>query len=211
MTNWLLPTQLVTGALESILNQALSRNVNPDLDLLALEGKQLTLAIDEFGSPITLGVANKSFYVLSQTQASDCTISSSVRTLLDLKQSQQLTEYIKQEKLDIQGDLKVAQGFAKVFESLTIDWQSELAKHIGDVATYRLTRFGQFMAGKAKFAQQQISQDASQYLVFEKKLAVTGYEISMFRKDVDQLNLAVDALHTRIEKLNAALTSSTKE
>ena len=132
-------------------------------------------------------------------------ISTSLSTLIELKQSQQLTELIKQDKLDIQGELKTAQQFAQLFEALTIDWQSELAKHIGDLATYRLSQAAGFVKNKANFAKQQITEDFSQWLIYEKKLAVTDVELTLFRQDVEQSAEHVTSLTKRLDKLAAKL------
>ncbi|GLX80718.1 ubiquinone biosynthesis accessory factor UbiJ [Thalassotalea eurytherma] len=210
MMNWLLPTQMLGGAIEAAINQALAKNINTRVPIEQLAGKHLKIHIDEIGVPITIGFSQSTAYVLTDDVESDCTISTSLKTLAELKQSQQLTELIKQEKLDIQGDLKTAQQFAQVFEQLTIDWQSEIAKHIGDVATYRLSQAFGFVQEKADFAKQQISEDFSQWLVYEKKLAVNNVEIQHFKNDVNQVSQRVNGLMQRLTKLDQQI-NFTKE
>lgn len=205
MVSWLLPTQMMTGALEAIINQALAKNINQRVSTSELQGKYLTLDISELGTPFTIGFNDDKAYVLTQASEADCVISTSLSTLIELKQSQQLTELIKQDKLDIQGELKTAQQFAQLFEALTIDWQSELAKHIGDLATYRLSQAAGFVKNKASFAKQQITEDFSQWLIYEKKLAVTDVELTLFRQDVEQSAEHVTSLTKRLDKLAAKL------
>ncbi|QOL26259.1 SCP2 sterol-binding domain-containing protein [Thalassotalea sp. LPB0316] len=209
MVSWLLPTQMMTGALEAIINQALVKNINPSVSTIEIEGKHLTLDIAELGQPLTIGFSDGKAYVLTQVSDADCVISTSLSTLAELKQSQQLTELIKQDKLDIQGDLKTAQQFAKVFEQLTIDWQSELAKHIGDLATYRLTKAADFIKNKARFAKQQIAEDFSQWLICEKKLAVTDVELNHFGHDVAQLEQHLAALTQRVNAIASSINDNT--
>ena len=210
MMNWLLPAQMLGGAIEASINQALAKNINKNLSVEQLVGKHLKVHIDEIGVPITIGFSQSTVYVLTDDVISDCTITTSLKTLAELKQSQQLTELIKQEKLDIQGDLKTAQQFAQVFEHLTIDWQSEIAKHIGDVATYRLSQALGFIQKKANFAKQQVSEDFSQWLVYEKKLAVSNVEIQHFKNDVSQISQNLNDLMQRLTKLDQQI-NFTKE
>ena len=108
---------------------------------------------------------------------------------------------IKNDKLDIQGDLKIAQRFAHVAESLDIDWQSELAKRIGDIPTYKLGQLGKKLLKKLSFATKQIKADASEWLVHEKRLLVTEAEMSYFNLDVIQVEQKVAALSQRIDAL----------
>ena len=201
--------QTLCSTVEFAVNQALALNINGSNVLSALEQKTLTILLTELGFPLSFSINENNVLVTSLTERSDCTINTSVKTLLELKKEQQITELIKQEKLDVQGDIKVAQLFANIAESLEIDWQSEIAKHIGDIPTYKLSQFGKNLAKKFNFATQQIQADASEWLVHEKRLVVTSSQINDFSQQVIDITRKIDVISERIQRLAEKTSTST--
>jgi len=197
----LMHQQLLCSGLEQLVNKALALNLQGKQGLDRLEQKTLSLHLQEIGFALSFTVSAQHVLINTLTEHPDCTINTSVKTLLLLKKEQQLTELIKQDKLDISGDIKVAQTFAHIAETLDIDWQSELAKHIGDIATYKLIQTGKSVGNKLKFAVQQIQADASEWLVHEKKLVVTSSQISHFNQQVSDLEKQAQLLADRAERL----------
>ncbi|MCW8831915.1 MAG: SCP2 sterol-binding domain-containing protein [Colwellia sp.] len=199
--------QGLAASLEAIINKVLSLDTATS-SLEKLAQKTLTLVLTELGFPLSftvtsgIGDNNKILLVTSLTEGADCTINTSIKTLRELQENQQLTELIKQDKLDVTGDIKVAQQFANLAQNLDIDWQSELAKHIGDVATHKLMQLGKKVSAKLDFAAKQIQADASEYLVHEQRLVVTKTQIEQFNQKVNDVAQQVTALETRIAKLS---------
>lgn len=199
--------QAFSSSLELLINKTLSLNTS-DVDLTKVEQKTLTIILSELSFPISLSVDNQKVLVSGLTERADCTINTSIKTLQALKAKQQITELIKQDKLDLSGDIKVAQQFASLAENLNIDWQSELAAHIGDVPTHKLMQLGQKITSKLRFANKQISADASEYLVHEKRLVVTRGQIEQFNQQVNQVSKQVDDIATRIEALTKGFSNT---
>jgi len=193
--------QTLCSTIEYAVNKALAFNIKGNNVLKALEQKTLTLVLTELGFPLSFSINENKILVTSLIERSDCTIKTSVKTLLELKKEQQITELIKQEKLDVQGDIKVAQLFANIAESLEIDWQSEIAKHIGDIPTYKLSKFGKNVAKNFNSATQQIQADASEWLVHEKRLVVTSSQLHRFSQQVSEVSRQADTLSERIQRL----------
>lgn len=207
-----MPQQMLCSALEKIIKQTLALNINDNAALTTLNEKSLTILLAELGFPLTLTVNNNTILISAnearQTDVNNCSINTSLQSLWLLKQEQQLTELIKQDKLDLQGDIKIAQQFASLFENIEIDWQSELAKHIGDIPTYQLSQLVGFVHKKATFAASQIPSDASEWLIHEKRLLVTNTELSQFNQAVDKTSQAVEQLSQRINQLSNKLSVS---
>ena len=201
--------QTLCSTVEFAVNQALALNINGRNVLSVIEQKTLTILLTELGFPLSFSINENNVLVTSLTERSDCTIKTSVKTLLELKKEQQITELIKQEKLDVQGDIKVAQLFANIAESLEIDWQSEIAKHIGDIPTYKLSQFGKNLAKKFNFATQQIQADAGEWLVHEKRLVVTSSQINDFSQQVIDITRKTDVISERIQRLADKTSTST--
>ena len=204
MTSGLMVSQVLASTLEVVINKALALS-STDSSLEKLTQKTLTLMLEELGFPLSFTVCNvvtpPQIIVTALTEHADCTISTSLSTLRELKAEQQITELIKQNKLDLTGDIKVAQKFAGLAENLDIDWQSELANYIGDIPTYKLTQLGQKLSSKIQFATKQIKADASEYIVHEKRLVVTRSQVEQFNQQVSEIKNQVDDISQRISRL----------
>lgn len=210
ITSNLMIAQTLAAALEVIINKALALSTT-HTSLEKLTQKTLTLKLAELGFSLSFSVCNASqtpqIMVTTLTERADCTIKTSINTLRALKAEQQITELIKQDKLDLTGDIKVAQQFASLAENLEIDWQSELANHIGDIPTHKLMQLGKKISAKLQFAAKQIEADASEYIVHEKRLVVTRSQVDQFNHQVFEVSQQVDKLNQRIAKLISRKTN----
>jgi ubiquinone biosynthesis protein UbiJ len=204
ITSSLMISQTLASTLEILINKVLSLSAT-NTSLQQLGQKTLTLELTELGFPLSFTVCdfdNKpQIMITALTERADCAIKTSISTLRELKAEQQVTELIKQDKLDLTGDIKVAQQFANLAENIDIDWQSELANHIGDIPTHKLMQLGKRVSAKVQFAAKQISADASEYLVHEKRLVVTRSQIDQFNQQVFEASTQVDDLNQRISQL----------
>ncbi|MCP4986499.1 MAG: hypothetical protein GY928_10720 [Colwellia sp.] len=201
----LLLPQVVTASLELTINKALALNSNKAVSYAAVAQKTLTFQLAELSFPLsfTVNVVSKpvSIIVSSLTERSDCTIKASIATISKLKAKQSLTQLIKQDELDVSGDIKVAQQFANIAQSLEIDWQSELAKHLGDIPTHNLLHFGNKITKSVTSTGKKLQADVGEYLVHEKRLVVTNSQINAFNQQAKQIATKVDTLSERIDKL----------
>lgn len=209
LSECLLLPQVATAALELILNKALALNNNQSVSFSAVAQKTLTLALSEL--PFTLcftvntTVGKAEVIVRSHCEFNDCTINTSINTLNKLKANQSLTQLIKQDELDVAGDIKIAQQFATIAQSLEIDWQTELAKHLGDIPTHKLLQFGNKITKSIIATGKQFEADMGEYLVHEKRLVVTRSQINAFNQQTQDVASQVDTLSARIDKLVAEL------
>jgi ubiquinone biosynthesis protein UbiJ len=199
--------QAFTSSVELLINKVISLNTDP-VDLKKLEQKTLTIVLAEINFPISFTVNNNKIIVSTLTERADCTVKTSINTLQKLKAEQQLTDLIKQNKLDLTGDIKVAQQFMQLAESLNIDWESELATHIGDLPTHKLIKLGKQVTSKLQFASKQIQADASEYIVHEQRLVVTRSQVDKFNQEVKQVSQYVDDISQRIDALTKGLSST---
>jgi len=205
---FLMPQQLLASVLEKIMNTALSLNVNENDTFGVLTQKTIEVHLSELGFPLCFTVEQETILVTALTERSDCVLTTSLSTLSELQKTLQLTELIKQNKLDITGDLKVAQQFATLFENLTIDWQSEIAKHIGDIPTYKLGQFSLRLKDKFNFTTEQIKADSTEWLVHEKRLVVTKSQISDFCAQVSDVSDQANLIEQRMIALSNKLTDT---
>lgn len=202
--------QLFCSVIEAIANQALTMSESSKAQLEKLGEASLLVQISELGFPLLFRQCQQRLLITSATEqavTADCSIYTSFSTLAELKSEHQLTELIKQEKLDIQGDLKVAKQFAAIAESIDIDWGSELEKHVGDIAAFKIMSLAKKAVEKAKFVKTQISSDATEYLVHEQKLMVTQPELTRFFDGVSACTSQTNQIEQQVKQLQQRLAN----
>lgn len=212
LSDSLLLPQAATATVELIINKALALNNNKLVSFAEISQKTLTLKLAELSFPLSFTVNSGSsstvISVRTHVESSDCTIKTSISTLKKLKANQSLTQLIKQDELDVNGDIKIAQQFANIAQSLAIDWQSELARHLGDIPTHKLLHFGNKITKSISATSKKIEADISEYLVHEKRLVVTASQIAAFNQQTKDIASKVDTLSTRIDKLFSTVADS---
>jgi len=193
--------QAVCATIEGSLSYLLSKSTYDESAMNKIIDKRLQVIVSDLGLNLCLQASSHGVLVTALEEHANCTITTSIKSLNELKQGGSLTQLIKEDQLDIEGDLKVAQQYAALFESISFDIASEIAKQIGDVPTHLLSKAAKSGLKKAQFAKQQISEDASQWLVHEKKLLPTSFELNDFAKDVEMVSQAFEQLQARFDNL----------
>jgi len=204
--NTFMHPQLFCSALEIIANQGLALSKSANNGLSNLANTSLLITLRELGFNIQLQVAGDKLLITSPAEkTSDCVITTSLSTLYKIKSEHQLTELIKQEQLDIEGNISIARQYATLIENIDIDWPAALENHIGDIATHKLLALAGNLSHKAKFVQKQISSDASEYFIHEKRLVVTKTELSELFTQIYQCKQSVDTLEDKLTQLTQRL------
>lgn len=193
--------QSFCATFERVINYALKIGACDQSILSKLNEKSFHIILSDVSMPFIMHVSNNKILVSSIIAEHDCKLTTSLSTLRKVQAGSSLTELIKKDQLDIDGDIKVAQQFAALFESIDIDIASEIAKYIGDIPTHKLSQLNNNLSNKVKFAKTQIEADATEWLVHEKKWLVSECEISQFSREVSDISNELEALASRIKQL----------
>ncbi|NJD06144.1 MAG: sterol-binding protein [Methylococcaceae bacterium] len=105
----------------------------------------------------------------------------------------------------IDGDMKAARQFQKLFERLEIDWEGLLARQVGIGAAAGIV--GWVEAGRqwSNDALTGLRQDCAEYLQEETRTLPAATEVDRLCHDVDTLRADADRLEARIERLRRNL------
>lgn len=124
----------VLSLIERVLNQALELDPQLSQKLSAVKHQRLVVEVRDWQQSIQLIYSDEQLHLYSalNNENADCMISADINTLLALKNPAMLTQLIRQDKLDLQGDLNIAQTYSNAFSSLDIDWPEQLSGYIGD-------------------------------------------------------------------------------
>lgn len=198
--------QLFCEVLEQGLNKLLTLDPDSHIALQKLKGKRLIIALQELPFEI-LVVGSQQVDVLCLSsdddeervmEAADCYLKTSLWSLPELKDTSQLTQLIKQDKLVLDGDIQVAQAFSQLFLKLNIDWEEQLAKMTGDVLAHEVFRFGARLASKAQQFRQSLESMLGEAAVEEKHIAAPATLVQGFTYQVSELEQRAVQLENRL-------------
>jgi len=104
-------------------------------------------------------------------------------------------------KLEIIGDVGLAQQFQSIMKNIDLDWEEYLSHWLGDTMAHKL---GNFLRDSIKFVSETrktLALDVSEYLQYEKEVLPDHSEIVEFSDNVDELRNDIERLKVRIGKL----------
>ncbi|MEL0634281.1 SCP2 sterol-binding domain-containing protein [Pseudoalteromonas carrageenovora] len=193
----------VLSLIERVLNQAL--NLDPQLSqkLSTVKHQRLVVEVRDWQQSIQLIYSDEQLHLYSalNNENADCMISADINTLLALKNPAMLTQLIRQDKLDLQGDLNIAQIYSSAFSSLDIDWPEQLSNYIGDAPAQLLFQNLTMLKHQGTKAHTKISTMLSS--LFQDELAITIHplELEQFKQQNRALKSKVAAVEQRINTL----------
>lgn len=131
----------------------------------------------------------------------DCTLHAPAASLLRLAASRQKTAILHSPEVRLEGDSASLLALAGILEDLELDWEYELSRWLGPVAT-------QLFAGSLQHATRwsgqslaSLRQDLADYLGEESSTLVGRHEAEARFAEVDDLRLVLDRLEARLARL----------
>lgn len=104
-------------------------------------------------------------------------------------------------ELRIEGDVGLAQAFARLLQGVDLDLEDWLAQRIGDVPAHLAGRAARSVGAFARRAVNEFSLDAAEYLREETRDLVARAEVDEFSRTVDRLRADTDRLAARLRRL----------
>ncbi|HBW97661.1 MAG TPA: ubiquinone carrier protein [Pseudoalteromonas sp.] len=194
-----------------MLNKVLQLDATLIDKLSAVKHKPLKVEIRNWQQQIVLTFDGKllHLYSASDEDSAECMISADIDTLMALKDPAMLTQLIRQDKLDLQGDLNVAQAYSAAFSGLDIDWPEQLSHYIGDAPAQQLYIQLNALHSKERKARQQISTALTSLCQDELAVTIHPLELEQFKQQNRVLKGQVAAIEQRINALiNSSNTNS---
>ncbi|HEX4501051.1 MAG TPA: SCP2 domain-containing protein [Scandinavium sp.] len=193
---------LVTAGIEGALNTFLWRERALKPARQRLLGKVLRVEMKEFSSPLVLVFSEQQIDVLGAWEGeADCTVTTRIGVLPQLRNRQQLTSLIRSGDLEVQGDLQVVQNFVALADLAEFDPAELLAPYTGDIAAEGVSKV---LRGGAKFLQRGLQRQqryVSEVITEEWRMAPGSLEVAWFAEESAAVARAVEALTKRLEKL----------
>lgn len=203
---------LLRGLLASVengVNRILRLDSTAMARLQPLTGK--VIAVECAAPPLQLFILPSDEGLLLATQwaaDADCTLRAPVSSLLRLVLSKDKTAVLHSPEVDLEGDSHALMALAQVLQDLELDWEYELSRWLGPVATALI---GGHLRSRANWYQQgfaSLNQNLAEYLSEEARTLVGQREAQARFDELDQLKLDLDRLEARFERLGRSLNSS---
>jgi ubiquinone biosynthesis accessory factor UbiJ len=108
----------------------------------------------------------------------------------------------------LEGDSAVLMDLAAVLQDLDLDWEYELSRWLGPVATQLI---GGHLRSRSRWYQQgfaSLNQNLAEYLSEESRTLVGQREAQARFRELDQLKLDLERLEARFERLSRSLNPS---
>lgn len=197
----MLAQQFIHSLIEPAVNALLKQDVSAQKKLNKLDGKSFAVSLTNLSIQVKLSVQQHTLRFSNNMEGADCKIITTSDQLKQLSDASLLTKLIREEKLELEGDLAIAQAFSALFLDNNVNWQQVLSQYVGDGLAYRiittLTSLKQFIDVKST----DLTYTTSSLLTDELKVAPTGVEVDLFSQQVDQITAKVEQLSIQIQKL----------
>lgn len=192
---------LICAALETGLNQLRLQAPKEYARQYQLHNKVIKLQLLQLNFPLYLIFA-KQIQVYSQYQGDvNVQVNADITTLYRLSEGSSLTELIKQDKLQLEGDLSTLQAFSHYLQQNPFDFAEFISKYIGDVPTHMLEqqlRQGKTFVEKLLLSTQQHIKELS---TEEYKITPNKLEFYVFKDKIEDVSKDIATLESRLTQL----------
>ena len=199
---------LITGLLAGVetgLNRVLGLDGTALPRLLALSGKVIAVHCQSPALELFILPSGDGLQLASQWHAPpDCTLTAPAASLARLALSRDKTAVLHRPEVSLDGDSAVLLQLAGILQDLELDWEYEISRWLGPVATTLLAGHLRSRVNLASNGAASLKQDLADYLAEESRTLVGQREADVRFAELDHLKLALDRLEARIERLTSA-------
>lgn len=194
-------TDPLLARLEQVLSLAVSRLINSNADtaarLAALEGCVIEVALrDSARSVFALPGAHGVQLRRRHDGPVAVKVSGRVADFIAYARASRRGDSLGAGRIEIAGDLAVAQQVQALLAELKIDWEELLSRAIGDVPAHQVGRAARAVFALGREVLAKLERDAADYLKHESQLVPR-------RQDLEQFGRAVFMLADDVERLEA--------
>ena len=194
----------VTGVMETGLNTLLKESPESKVALLRLKGKIIHVHLNEVHKDLYFVFSQQQVDILSKFEGkADCYLALNLSVLPQLREQNNITQLIKQDKLVLEGDLNLAQQFSALLQELKPDVEEKLSQYTGDIVAHTLVSG---VKNSACWVKKQITRQtrhAAEVLTEEWKITPAPLEIAHFCDQVSDVENQLAKLDERLTRLLA--------
>ncbi|MEG1041281.1 MAG: SCP2 sterol-binding domain-containing protein [Pseudomonas sp.] len=203
---------LLAGVLVSVehgLNRVLRLDSTALPRLASLDGKVIAIDCRQPAMQVFILPSDEGLMLASHwANAPDCTLRAPASSLLRLALSQDKSAVLHSPQVELEGDSAALLDLVAVLQDLELDWEYEVSRWLGPVATQLLSGHLRSRASWTRQGLAAISQNLSEYLAEEARTLVGQREAEARFSELDTLKVDIERLEARIERLARSLDTS---
>lgn len=200
MLKLLLPGLLCIIA-EKVLNPIIGMDPDAQTRLNRLQGKQFAVRLRGIPLRLVFTAQQNGIWLNSHDEPVDCSITADLSALQQLADHSQLTRLIREDKLQIDGDLQTLQQFSQFFQQLNPDWQERLSVYLGDAAAHKAASAIQLLQRRVRQYLLQTEQSCRELAQDELRLTPVAAEVQQFSQDVSTVAARTELLQRQLAGL----------
>lgn len=167
-----------------------------------LDGTVFAIFLKELDKPFYFVINTQQIDILSHYEGQpDCFIRLNLSALNELQNKHQLTTLIKNEQLDVEGDIQLVQQFARLLTEMEIDWEELLSTKIGDILAHKVCYQSKCIQQSFALQIKKLERQTALLITEELKLSPSGLEVAYFCDQVDDINQHSELLMKRLDSL----------
>ena len=199
MASLLMP--VMTGTLEAGFNRFLQLAPERLKRIQPLTGKVLQLTVTGLNSCYLLFSKDRLDVMQRYEGQPDSHLTLSLDALGLLKDKGLLMQYIREGRIDLEGDPQPWQDFSALLKDPLLDLEDILAGYTGDVMAHLLCRHGRQLSAAVNNRLTAAQRHLSEYVLEEARLAVGPLELADFCDQVAELDKQLLRLQGRLATL----------
>lgn len=197
----LLLSSLLNGSLEVAFNRFLLQDSERLALMAPLQGRVLQLTVIDV-TTVYLVFSQDRVDILQQYAGGvDSHLSLSLNALGLLKDKGLLMQYIRDGRIDLEGDPQLWQTFSSLVKAPRFDIESLLVPYTGDIVAHLLCRQGRRLKLSLDSAVVGVRYQVGDYVREEARLAVGPLELADFADEVGQVSSRLVRLENRLAQL----------
>lgn len=193
---------------QSWIDARLAESTAARQSLEPIEGRRFELMLEGPDVCIGLRVGDGRLILESPGRGEpDARLSATPLDALKLARSQSLSN-LKKTDASLEGNIHVAEAFARTLALLSPDPEAELAGWVGDIAAHEIVSAARAVQALVAKAERSFEQDMAEFFREEQPALARPREVEEFVEEVDDIRDAVERAATRLEKLTRARRGS---
>lgn len=203
---------LLAGLLASVehgLNRVLRMDSTALPRLAALEGKVIEIDCRQPALQLYILLDEQGLMLAAHWEGEvDCSLRAPAGSLAQLAFAKDKTAVLHSPQVELHGDSAVLLDLAGVLQDLELDWEYELSRWLGPVATALVAGHIRLRARWTRQGLSRFSQNLSEYLAEESRTLVGRREAEAAFSELDALKVDVERLEARLRRLARSLDTS---
>ncbi len=198
----LLAPQRVLDRVAGMVNRLLRADEAASAQLRDLAGRTVAVQVTRLGLKLCIAIEADGILLAtrSATQA-DIVLEGTLTDFIAMARAHQAGAAVPAGKVRIQGDIATVRQLESALDSLSIDWEAQLSRVVGDVPARQISRVIEGAFAFVRQSHASLERDVGEYLLEEARLMPTAHDIEQLGAEALRLDMALDRCAARITRL----------